>query len=380
MAAFAREHGGAPRWLVRSPGRANVIGEHTDYNHGFVLPFAIDRDVWLALRPRAGGDVRLRSLDLDDEPVVVTPGASRRATAGWGAYLAGVADALTERGYPLVGWEGVLASDVPIGAGLASSAALTVALVTACVAASGATLSARERASVAWSAERDGAGVRCGPMDPLIASCAVAGHALFVDCRTLASELVPIPARCSFVLLDTGVRRELASSEYNARRGECEAAAAHVGVASLRDLSLAQLEACRGGMEARVYRRARHVVTENARVLDAVRALRDGDVASLGRILNASHESLRDDFEVSCAELDLMARSALLEPECLGARMMGGGFGGAVLALVAGGEARALSARVAARYAAQTGRTPESIVVSASAGAELLGDASSARG
>ncbi|MFN0150985.1 MAG: galactokinase [bacterium] len=373
---FAREYGGAPEWLVRSPGRANLIGEHTDYNDGFALPAAIDLSVWIALRPCAGRVVRVRSLDVRGDPLAVSLDATTHVSTGWGAHVAGVVMDLRRRGLPLRAWEGVVASDLPMGAGLASSASLAVAVVSASGAACGVPISGVDRALSAWRAEVESVGVRCGVMDQLAVSCGVADHALLIDCRTFSSAPVPIPSGCAMLLLDTGVRRDLSSSAYNLRREQCEVAAARLGAAALRDVTPAVLDRRRGDLDATSYRRARHVVSENARVREAVDAMRRGDLVALGRVVNASHESLRDDFEVSCAELDAMVRSVREEPACLGARMMGAGFGGTVLALIAVDSAETAAdvagARSLARYAAATGRLPASHVVRAADGAHVI--------
>lgn len=378
MEAFAREHGAAPRWLVRSPGRVNLIGEHTDYSGGFVLPMAIDRSVWLALSPCAGRNVRVRSLDAAGGAITIPLDASPRKAPGWAAYVAGAAWALRERGLPLRVWSGAIASDVPIGAGLASSAALAVALVSAFAIASGLDLSATECALAAWSAETEATGVRCGVMDPLIASCGIPGHALLIDCRSLATEAVPIPSDCAILLLDTGARRKLAATEYNARRAQCERVSSLLGVAALRDVALDDLERFRDRLGPTLFRRARHVVSENARVLEAERRLRCGDVAALGGLVDESHASLRDDFEVSSAELDAMVRSVRAEASCYGARMMGAGFGGTVVALAAAGGARAMGERALLRYASESSLTPALYEVRPAAGAETIAVTSSA--
>jgi len=322
----------------RAPGRVNLIGEHTDYNNGFVLPFAIGSSVRAAGTRRADRRLEVRSRQepgrgaafvLDD----LAPGA----VPGWAAYPAGVAWALERAGHRLPGASLAIDSDLPSGAGLASSAALECAVAGCLADLAGAELPRRELARLARRAENDFVGVPCGIMDQYAAMLCRAGHALLLDCRSEETADVPLDlegAGLRLVVIDTGARHDLAGGEYAARREECERAAAMLGVTSLREVSdVAALKSLAGPEHGVVARRARHVVTETARVISAVELLREGRLAELGPLLTASHRSLRDDFEVSWAQADLAVATAI-SAGALGARMTGGGFGGCVLALV----------------------------------------------
>jgi len=371
VAEFERLFGQSPMWVVRAPGRVNLIGEHTDYNAGFVLPMAIDRAVWIAFRPESDGYVVVHSLDFGAQAHFHLD-ALRNTGAGWLEYLKGVAWALQAAGYPVRGWRGVLAGDVPIGAGLSSSAALEMATARAFAAVGGWEWRPAEMALLGQRAENQWVGVNCGIMDQMISACGRAGHALLIDCRSLDSELAPLPVDTAVVVLDTATRRGLADSAYNERRARCEAAARHFGVAALRDVTVALFEARAGELDPETRRRARHVVTENERTLAARAAMQRGDAAELGRLMNASHVSLRDDFEVSSPELNAMVTSALEQPGCLGARMTGAGFGGCAVALVTQATASEFATGVAAAYRGRTGIQPQVYVTAATNGAEVF--------
>ncbi len=372
--AFAATCGSPPALLARAPGRVNLIGEHTDYNGGFVLPMAIDRAAWIACRRREDRRVRIRALDFDEAVTIdidaLEPGA---ATGGWSEYARGVLWALREGGCDLRGWDGVLASDVPIGAGLSSSAAIELALVRACQAVSGFPWDPKPLALRAQHAENAWVGVRCGNMDQLIAACAEAGAALLIDCLTLDTQAVPLPAGVRVVVLDTATRRGLADSAYNERRAQCERAAAVLGVRWLREADAALLAAHAATLDGATYRRARHVISENARTLEAVEAARAGHLTRLGQLFDASHASLRDDFEVSSAALDTMVASAREAGGCLGARMTGAGFGGCAVALVEEPALGAFTARLARAYTQATGLVAAIYPCRPAAGASLIG-------
>ncbi|MCA9973344.1 MAG: galactokinase [Anaerolineales bacterium] len=361
------EFGVPPALLVRAPGRVNLIGEHTDYNDGFVLPLAIERAVWIALRPRADDAVRLRSLDFADTAVFNL--AHFEPGSGWAEYVKGVAWALQDAGYALQGWEGVMAGDVPVGAGLSSSAALELAAARAFTAVAGLRWDPAAMARLSQRAENRWVGVNCGIMDQMISAAGQAGHALLIDCRTLDTAAVPLPAETAVVILDTATRRGLVDSAYNERRAQCEAAAAFFEVAALRDVTSAQFALRAAGLDAVTRRRARHVVTENERTLAAAAAMRQGDAARLGQLMNASHASLRDDFEVTNDALNQMVALAQRQPGCYGARMTGAGFGGCAVALVAADAADAFARTVAAAYAETAGLQPQVYVSAGAAGA-----------
>ena len=367
--AFRQRFGARPTYVARAPGRVNLIGEHTDYNDGFVMPLALAQAVWLAFRPRADGRVVLHSLDVS-EPVSFRLDAFERAK-GWGEYPKGVAWALQEAGHDLTGVEGVLASSVPRGAGLSSSAALELALARAFASVSEIPWDGRAMALAGQRAENGWVGVACGAMDQLASALGQEGHALMIDCRTLEATPAPLPAGSVAVVLDTGTRRALVDSAYNERRAACEAAAAALGVPALRDATAEALAAAEGQLDETAFRRARHVVTENARVLDALAAMQDGDAARLGVLMTASHASLRDDYEVSSPALDAFVEAALAHPACWGARMTGAGFGGCAVALVDADRAGAFATAAAETYRQRTGHEPATIVARASDGASV---------
>jgi galactokinase len=369
---FRRRFDGPLEFVVRAPGRVNLIGEHTDYNDGFVLPMAIDRDIWIALHRRADHRIVLHSLDftrpadfsLDDVQHV----------EDWIEYVMGSAWTLGEAGFPTEGWEGVLAGDIPIGAGLSSSAALELALLKAFWAASPWEWDGTQMAQLARRIENEWVGVQSGIMDQLISSLGEAGHALLIDCRSLGISSVPLPAGTRVIVLDTGTRRGLVDSAYNERVAQCQKVSDFFNVPALRDVSLAALETENDGLERLASRRARHVVSENIRALQAADAMRAGDSFSLGQLMNASHQSLRDDYEVSSVELDVMVEIARGQVGCYGARMTGGGFGGCAVALVEESVVDHFVEAVSAGYEDQTGIMPSVYVCQASAGVEVLGN------
>ncbi|MCS7261395.1 MAG: galactokinase [Anaerolineae bacterium] len=371
MEAFRQRFGMPPWYVVRAPGRVNLIGEHTDYNDGFVLPMAIDRAVWIALSPLTGPYVTAYSLDFDGMAEFALNDL-RHTASGWAEYLKGVAWALQEAGYPLHGWRGVLSGDVPIGAGLSSSAALEMAVARAFAAVSSWEWKPQEMALLCQRAENQWVGVNCGIMDQMISARGKAGHALLLDCRSLEGTLVPLPPATAVVILDTATRRGLADSAYNERRAQCEAAARHFGVPALRDVTLEQFAAKADGLDEVTRRRARHVITENARTLQACEAMQRGDAAQLGALMQASHASLRDDFEVSSWELDVMVACAMEHPACYGARMTGAGFGGCAVALVQAEGAQEFAAQIAATYQARTQRVPAVYISQAADGADVV--------
>ena len=352
---FTTKYEASPTWRVRIPSRLNLIGEHTDYNDGFVLPFAIDREMWIALRPRDDQKVHIRSESFVDEVTFDITGIKKQA--GWGEYVKGVAWALVATGRELRGVDAFLASDIPMGAGMSSSAAVCVGSAVALAVASGIFLEARELATLSQRAENEWVGVESGIMDPLVMAGGHRGSAQLIDCRDLTTEDIPVPSDTVTAVLDTGTRRGHVSSAYNERRSECFEAAHQFGVASLRDLDRQTLEDGAVAVPDVIYRRARHVVTENDRTLRAAVALKDADATTLGRLMVESHESLRDDYEVSSRPLDAMVTAATSTPGCFGARMMGGGFGGVAVALVDRADAERFKKGVAETYAAVTGLT-----------------------
>ena len=369
---FEAEFGEEPAFIARAPGRVNLIGEHTDYNDGFVFPMAIDRATWIALRPRPDNIVSAISLDMGERREFALDSLPRPKEVDWIDYLIGVAWVLQERGYELRGWEGVISGDVPIGSGLSSSAALELATARAFHCVSGFTWDATAMALACQAAENNWLGVNCGIMDQMISAAGVADRALLIDCRSLDTATAPLPAGTAVVILDTGTRRGLVDSEYNQRRARCEAAARHFGVKALRDIDLATFERRAHELDPLSRKRARHVISENERTLQARDAMNAGDAARLGQLMIESHISLRDDFEVSSAALDAIVDCANAEPACYGARMTGAGFGGCAVALVDAARAEAFVERVAAQYQTATGNEPALYVTQASRGAETV--------
>jgi galactokinase len=363
---FERRFGASAVHVARAPGRVNLIGDHTDYNDGFVLPMAIDRAVWIAFRRRGDARVLVHSLDFHQD-VEFDLSAPPTHESGWRDYVRGVACVMAAHS----GWEGVLAGDVPLGAGLSSSAALELATMRAVATLESRAWDATAMARLAQHAENQWVGVNCGIMDQLISAEGVAGRALLIDCRSLATRAVPIPDDASIVVLDTATRRGLVDSEYNERRARCEAAARFFGVPALRDVDESTFDARSGELDDVTRRRARHVIGENARTLAAADALERRDLKRVGALMDESHASLRDDFEVSREELDIMVAIAREHEGCYGARMTGAGFGGCAVALVDRSSADAFARETERRYVKAAGRTPSVYVCVAAAGASV---------
>lgn len=370
-----------PDFIVRAPGRVNLIGEHTDYNEGFVLPMAIDRAVWIALRPRADRRVLVHSLDLNLSADFGLDSLARGKNR-WEEYIKGVAHELQLAHYHLTGWEGVLAGDVPRGGGLSSSAALEVATARAFASVSGFEWDVLRIARIGQRAENNWLEIQTGIMDQAVSGGAKAGHAFFLDCRSLEYQHIPLPKEIAVAIMDTSTRRGLVDSAYNARRSQCERAAKFFGVKALRDVGVEQIQAEKSktknvkgaSLDDVAWRRARHVVTENARVLKAVDALRSNDVVTLGRLFNESHASLRDDFEVTNDALNWIVEAAQERAECLGARMTGAGFGGCAVALVWKDSAETFAQAVGAEYRARSGKEAAIFVSEAGEGASVVRD------
>jgi galactokinase len=349
----------------------NLIGEHTDYNDGFVLPMAIDPAVWVAAAPRSDREVQVVALDLDEADRFELSGLQPHPEAHWTNYIRGVLALLEQAGHQLGGLDLVYAGNVPIGAGLSSSAAVEVAIATTACSLFDLDLPELELAMLCQKAEHEFAGTQCGLMDQLISVLGRKDHALLIDCRHLAWQPVPLPTDVAAVVCDTGKRRGLTDSAYNERRRQCEEAARQIGVAALRDVAVEAFEVQAQGLPPLLRKRSRHVVNENDRTLRAAEALRQGDLGTFGQLMNASHASLRDLYEVSCDELDLMAALAQSQPGCWGARMTGAGFGGCVVALVNEDVVDGFSQTVASLYARQALRTPAVYICYASAGASI---------
>ncbi len=375
---FLERFGQPPEWLVRAPGRVNLIGEHTDYNSGFVLPAAIDRAVWIALRHRDDRQVVACSLDFGNQGqfhldrLHADQDREHDDSLAWLEYLKGVAWSLQERGFQLAGWEGVVQGDVPVGAGLSSSAALEVATARAFANVRDLPWESPLMAQLCQRAENQWVGVNCGIMDQLTSVAGRDGHALLIDCRSLEIKPVPIPHEAAIAILDTGTRRGLADSAYNERRNQCEAAARFFGKPSLRDVDLEMFVRHACGLDETTRCRALHVITENDRTLQAVEALQRGELCAAGVLLGKSHASLRDDFEVSSDALNAMVEAAMAHPACYGARMTGAGFGGCAVALIQADQSEQFVEAVARRYHEATGNDPAVYVCHPANGAEAL--------
>jgi len=384
---FLEIFGHEPTTVVRAPGRVNLIGEHTDYNDGYVLPVAIDRSIRMAAAPRPDRQVVLHALDFNQRTEFSLDDLQHDTQHPWSNYQRGVAFFLQEQGFALPGMNAVLSGDIPIGSGLSSSAAVEVATAYTWQVLSGFSLNRVELALLCQRAENEFVGMKCGIMDQFISALGQRDHALLIDCRTLEHELVRLGAAdgsprpsATIVICDTMKRRGLVDSEYNARRRECEEGVhllqKHLpGIKALRDVSPAQFERYQDSLPEVVRRRCRHVVYENERVLQSVEALKGGDLATFGRLMNESHISLRDDYQVSCRELDVMVEAAWQIEGVYGSRLTGAGFGGCTVNLVAEEAVERFHAHVAAEYQAATGIEPQIYVCTIEEGVEEVRDA-----
>jgi galactokinase len=383
---FREVFGTTPAGIVFAPGRVNLVGEHTDYNDGFVLPMAVERGIALAFGPRDDDLLRVHSADVAqtrDVPLSelardsAAEGDNRGQRGGWVAYVAGVAWAMLGAGLPVRGTSIALTADLPIGAGLSSSAALEIGVARALAAISGWEWEPKTAALLGQRAEREFAGVACGIMDQLAVAAARENSALFIDCRTLDTRDVPLPAGIAIVIFDSGVKRGLASSAYNERRASCERVVEalrvrHPEVTALRDADMPMLEAARAAVDATDYLRARHVIEENPRPAAMSAAFAARDMEAAGRAMRDSHVSLRDLYAVSTPELDALVDAASAQAGCYGARLTGAGFGGCVVAMADASAVESLKASVAEQYRARCGRETYAIVSRASAGARLV--------
>jgi galactokinase len=366
--AFERRFARPPDLIAEAPGRVNLIGEHTDYNDGFVLPAAIDRTVAVALSRRDDDVIRAYSLDYD-QPDEFRAGSVRRfaGSRGWRDYLRGVVWALADSQYAITGADIAITGDVPQGAGLSSSAAIEMALAGALTKSSGIEIDRRLLAQLCRRAENFFVGVKSGIMDQYASALGQANHALLIDCRSLEADPVPLPAGVAIVVIDSKVQRRLAETPYNKRRIECEEAAQALGLSSLRDATPEMLPRLEGDL----LKRARHVVTENARVLAAAEALRSCDLDRLGALMAESHASMRDDFEASCPEIDLLVEIAKQTAGVIGARVTGAGWGGCTVNLVREPDVDAFVARVKGDFAKQINLTAEAHVCRAVDGMQV---------
>ena len=373
---FAYRFGRAPT-VSRAPGRVNLIGEHTDYNDGFVMPAALEFATLTAASQRPDRRLRVYSMIMDETREFDLDSPPQGPTGDWSDYILGVALMLESRGRNLSGADLVVWSDVPIGAGLSSSAALEVSCAHALLTESGLPFDPIEIAQLCQRAENDFVGMRCGVMDQYISCCGVAGHALLIDCRSLELRNVAIAPNLRLLIANSRVRHQHAGGEYNLRREACEEGvrllSRYLGpIQALRDVSPEQLEAKRRKLPELIYRRCRHIVTENARVLEAERALGSGDLVACGRAMNASHLSMRDDFEITCPEVDMLAGLAQTVKGVYGSRMTGGGFGGCTISLIEASAVDKASQMLTDGYRIGMGRDVDIFVCAPSDGARLI--------
>ena len=368
---------GTPAAIYRAPGRVNLIGEHTDYNDGFVLPAAIEFCCWVAAAPRSDRKLVVHSENFDETVDAKLDSISPPGKSHWSNYPIGVAWAIEGAGKRLQGANLLISGNVPLGAGLSSSAAIEVAVGFALLKQYGLAIDLSELARLCQQAENEFVGAHVGIMDQFVACHGLSAHALLLDCRSLEFQLVQLPAGIQLVICNTMVKHEIASGEYNRRRAECEEGVRVLlkvlpEIQALRDVTLSQLEAHRALLDPNVYSRCRHVVTENGRTQDAIRALNTKSLSAFGGLMRESHRSLREDYEVSCKELDLMVEIASVQPGVIGARMTGGGFGGCTINLVESASVGAFRQSVAAEYQAKTGLKPEIYVSPAADGVQQV--------
>lgn len=356
-----------PGFIVTAPGRINLIGEHTDYSEGFVLPVAIDRNITIVFSPTEDRFVQVYSEDFNEYASLDLDNI-KRGQDGWIEYIKGIAWALANSGSYLTGWQGVVSGNIPAGAGLSSSAAFLVAIGKTFCLSSNLSISPKDLAIISQKAECDWVGVNVGIMDQLISAAGKEQHAVLVDCRTLDIEYVPIPNDLSLVVLDTMTRRELTHSDYNTRHEEVKKASQILSVSNLRAANMQLLQEKQAQLPYKLFQRAKHVITENERVLKFCCAMRSGDVLSMGKLIIESHASLRDDFEVSSKALNLIVDLAVDHPHCLGARMMGAGFGGCALALLKNDDFGLFRQIITRNYQAETGLEPQIFAIKSTDG------------
>lgn len=376
--AFENRFQTAPEIIVRAPGRVNLIGEHTDYNNGFVLPVAVDRAAWLAAARAEEPWATIRAVNMRNDEAIFTVENTPASVGGWADYPKSIVWAFLERNLQPVGLNAVLTSDVPVGAGMSSSAAIELAFAYAWAELGGFHIEPTALAQLCQQAENEYVGVNCGIMDQMICASGKAGHAMLLDTREMKHRYVPIPPGLALVVADSQVRRSLANSAYNARRGECEQAVSILkqhrpDITSLRDVTFKDLQQYGRHLPETIFRRARHVITENQRVLRMAKALYEKQVEEVGAILGEGHRSLRDDYEVSIPELDTLVEAAVEVEGCYGARLTGAGFGGCILALVAEEVVDEVIQHISEVYDAQFGSRPPAYVTHPADGVSRVG-------
>ena len=371
--AFEQYFGLAPSHITRAPGRVNLIGGHTDYNNGFVLPMAINRHVWVVAHPRDDTSINIYSMNFEQVASFNTHNLKRASLPHWTEHLRGVWYLLGERHHQLQGADVLIHGDVPIGAGLSSSAALEVALIEMALNLGNiSTFTQSDKALLGVDVEHQFIGMPCGVMDQMASAVSKQGHALLIDCQNLDMTPVYLPAGIEVVVMDTKKPHQLVDADYAQRRRECETVAKIIGVKSLRDATLDMVYLAKKKLGDTLVRRAKHIVTENQRVIAMVNALRKSDLTHAGELVSESHHSLQHDFEVSCTELDIMSAFARKQDGCYGARMMGGGFGGSVVALVDQEAVPQFMNNVAADYTQQTELVPDIYAFEPSGGSEVV--------
>jgi galactokinase len=373
---FSQKYGRPPRWIAAAPGRVNVIGEHTDYNDGFVLPMAIERYTVMAADSSSSASCSFFDAHFKETASIDVSGPLTKGQPKWSNYIRGVMAGFQQRGAKIPALDVAFLSTVPLGGGLSSSAALEVCTATLLEAVTGTQLDPAEKALLCQKAEHEFAGVPCGIMDQFISVMGRENHLLLLDCRSRQTELVPMnDPSVALIIVNTNVKHELAGGEYAKRRAQCEAAAKILGVPSLRDATPEALKEAQGKMDSAVYRRARHVIGEIERTVHAAEGVRASNWPTVGQLMYASHRSLRDDYEVSCAELDVVVEIGEgidIQGGVYGCRMTGGGFGGCAVALVKADAVAAISKNISTDYLAKTGSAATIFSSRPAAGATIV--------
>jgi galactokinase len=374
---FGELFGGEPQMWSRAPGRVDLMGSHTDYNQGYVMTMTIDRDTWIAARPRQDGRVRIQSLNAARGDEFELEGLEQSRGCNWVDYMRGTAWALQQAGYQLRGFDGLVHSRVPIGSGLSSSAALEMAAAVMFQQTSGFTLEPVEMALIGQTGENQYVGMNCGILDQYSSALGQAGSALLLDCRSLESRATPMAAGLQVVICDTRAERNLAGTEYGERRAQCEQGVESLrkyypGIEALRDVSLEQLESHKKELPELVYKRCRFIIEENQRVLELAQALPGGDPGRLGELFRESYRGACELYEIGAPAMEAMAQAMLRAPGVIGARQTGAGFGGCLVGLVQEEAVEAFAEQVANGYAQRTGIQPQVYPVRAAAGAGVL--------
>lgn len=366
---FYSKYGEKPNMVVQSPGRVNIIGEHTDYNDGFVLPMAIDRHIKIAFRPRNDDKIKLQSIGFDTEINCSIHDGDYKGD--WRDYVRSISWVLLKNNYELKGWEGVMTSNIPVGAGLSSSAALLLAILKVFSVTSNFSWNGLKMAKLARIAENEFLQLKSGIMDQMICALGRPEHAMLLDCRDLSPKFVTIPSNVKIIILDTLTRRELVDSKYNERVKQCEASAEYFGCSSLRDVDIKTFEEKKSGLDELLMKRSKHVVYENNRVIEVSKAMKNNDVNTMGQLMNDSHYSLKNDYQVSSKELDIMVGIAQDEAGCFGARMTGAGFGGCAIALIDESFQEQFMRNIFNTYYLKTGIKPMVYISDPSSGVRL---------